>query len=238
MENINRKSIILGSFFLLGMLIFGIILRNGLLKFKEYERTVTVKGLSERECPADVVIWPIEFTETSNKLESLYNSIEQSKMTIKKFLLDSGIDESEVTLSIPSIIDKSAQSYGVNAISNFRFTSQQTVTVYSEKVDLVRSLMNRLSELGKNGIVFSGNQYQNTTEFIFTDLNSIKPDMIQEATTKAREVAQKFAEDSESELGKIKRAYQGQFSIYPRDKNNPHIKKIRVVSTVEYYLSD
>ena len=62
--------------------------------------------------------------------------------------------------------------------------------------------------------------------------------MIQEATTKAREVAQKFAEDSNSELGKIKRAYQGQFSIYSRDKNNPHIKKIRVVSTVEYYLSD
>ena len=98
--------------------------------------------------------------------------------------------------------------------------------------------MNKLSELGKKGIVFSGGQYQNRTEFIFSKLNSIKPEMIQEATTKAREVAQKFAEDSNSELGKIKRAYQGQFSIFPRDKNNPHIKKIRVVSTVEYYLSD
>ena len=238
MEKLNRKYIILGSFFLFGMLIFGIVLRNGLLKFKEYERTVTVKGLSEREYAADVVIWPIEFTETSNKLEPLYSSIEKSKTTIKQFLLDSGINETEITLSIPSIIDKSAQSYGGNVISNFRFTSQQTVTVYSEKVDLVRSLMNKLSELGKKGIVFSGNQYQNSTEFIFTNLNSIKPDMIQEATTKAREVAQKFAEDSESELGKIKRAYQGQFSIYPRDKNNPHIKKIRVLSTVEYYLSD
>ncbi len=98
--------------------------------------------------------------------------------------------------------------------------------------------MNKLSSLGKKGIVFSGNGYDNRTEFIFSKLNSVKPEMIQEVITKAREVAQELAEDSNSELGKMKRAYQGQFSIYPRDKNNPHIKKIRVVSTVEYYLSD
>lgn len=233
-----KKHVILGASFLLGMLIFGIVIRNGILKFKEYERTVTVKGLSEREYPADIVIWPIEFTEASNNLESLYNSIDKSKKIIKAFLVDSGIKENEITLSTLSIIDKSAQNYGGPAISEFRFTSNQTVTVYTDKVDLIRSLMNKLSELGRKGIVFTGNQYQNSTEFIFTKLNSVKPEMIQEATKKAREVAQKFAEDSNSELGKIKSAYQGQFSIYERDKNNPHIKKIRVVSTVEYYLSD
>ena len=62
--------------------------------------------------------------------------------------------------------------------------------------------------------------------------------MIEEATMQAREVALKFAKDSNSRLGKIKKASQGQFSISARDKNNPHIKKVRVVSTVEYYLSD
>ena len=98
--------------------------------------------------------------------------------------------------------------------------------------------MSGLSELGKRGIVFTGGDYQYKTEYLFSRLNEIKPEMIQEATTKAREVAIKFAEDSQSRLGKIKKASQGQFSINPRDKNNPHIKKIRVVSTVEYYLSD
>jgi hypothetical protein len=98
--------------------------------------------------------------------------------------------------------------------------------------------MNGLAQLGKQGIAFTGGDYQNKTEYLFTRLNEIKPAMIQEATTKAREVALKFAQDSDSKLGKIKRASQGQFSINPRDKNNPHIKKIRVVSTVEYYLSD
>jgi uncharacterized protein len=92
--------------------------------------------------------------------------------------------------------------------------------------------------LGKEGIVFTGGNYQSQTEYLFTRLNEIKPEMIEEATRQAREVAQKFAADSQSTLGKIKKASQGQFSISDRDKNNPHIKKIRVVSTVEYYLSD
>lgn len=238
LHNNKNNQLTFGIFFLLGMLIFGLLMRNAILKFKEYERSVTVKGLSEREYPADIVLWPIQFTETSNKLETLYDSIEKSKNIIKIFLMESGVKENEITLSAPAITDKSAQNYGGAVISEFRFTSTQTVTVYSAKVDLIRTLMNKLSELGKKGIVFSGGQYQNRTEFVFSKLNSIKPEMIQEATTKAREVAQKFAEDSNSELGKIKKAYQGQFSIYPRDKNNPHIKKIRVVSTVEYYLSD
>jgi hypothetical protein len=98
--------------------------------------------------------------------------------------------------------------------------------------------MGALPELGKKGIVITGGNYQNQTEYLFTRLNDVKPEMIEEATRKAREVAVKFAADSNSTLGKIKQASQGQFSIKPRDKNNPHIKKVRVVSTVVYYLSD
>ena len=114
----------------------------------------------------------------------------------------------------------------------------QTVTVYSTNIDAVRAVMSLLSELGKQGIVFSGGGYQYQTEYLFTRLNEVKPEMIEEATRKAREVAEKFATDSQSTLGKIKKASQGQFSINARDKNNPHIKKVRVVSTVQYYLSD
>lgn len=98
--------------------------------------------------------------------------------------------------------------------------------------------MRELSDLGKKGIVFSGGNYQSQTEYLFTRLNEVKPEMIEQATRKAREVAEKFASDSKSTLGKIRKATQGQFSISARDKNNPHIKKVRVVSTVEYYLSD
>ena len=237
-ENNKHSALILGVFILLGLSSLGYLLGNAAIKFKEYERTVKVKGLAEREYPADIVIWPVQFTEANNDLGGLYNSIENSTNKIKTFLEKQGIQPSEISLSSPAITDKSAQRYGNSAPAEFRYTAVQTVTVYSKNIEAVRSVMSNLAQLGKQGIVFTGGNYESKTEYIFTRLNDIKPEMIEEATTKAREVALKFSEDSRSKLGKIKRASQGQFSINARDKNNPHIKRIRVVSTVEYYLSD
>jgi len=239
MQENHRSALILGVCILLGLAFLGFFLGHSALEFKEYERTVTVKGLSEREYPADIALWPIHFSTSNNDLTALYASIERDAKEIIDFLKDNGFEKQEITISPPGITDKLSQGYEKSKIE-FRYTAAQTITVYSEKIKAVRSTMNKLAELGKKGIAFTDNTFQGLpeTEYLFTRLNEIKPVMIEEATTKAREVARKFSKDSKSKLGKIKRAQQGQFSITDRDKNNPHIKKIRVVSTVEYYLSD
>lgn len=237
-DNNKISAAIIGIFILFGLSSLGYLLGSAAIKFKEFERSIKVKGLAEREYPADIVIWPIQFSAANTDLEGLYDSIENSTYKITLFLEKQGIKLPEITISSPAITDKSAQQYGRNEPSQFRYTAVQTVTVYSKNIDAVRSVMSNLSQLGKQGIAFIGGNYESRTEYIFTKLNEIKPEMIEEATTKAREVAIKFAEDSNSRLGKIKRASQGQFSINNRDKNNPHIKRVRVVSTVEYYLSD
>ncbi|PLY13617.1 MAG: hypothetical protein C0631_13635 [Sedimenticola sp.] len=229
---------ILGVFVFLGLTALGYLLSEAAIKFKTFDRSVTVKGLSEREFKSDIVIWPIQFSVASNDLGNIYTTIDDQTQKIRIFLKESGIDESEITVATPAITDKSAQHYGGEFNVEFRYTAMQTVTVYSKNIDAARKVMSTLSKLGKQGIVFTGDAYQSQTEYLFTRLNDVKPDMIEEATRKAREVAQKFAADSDSVLGKIKSASQGQFSISDRDKNNPHIKQVRVVSTVEYYLSD
>lgn len=237
-ETSKASAFVLGVFIFLGLASLGYVLGNAAIKFREYERSVTVKGLSEREFEADVVIWPVQFTVASNDLGELYSSIDSSTLKIREFLLDNRIQSGEISSSSPVITDKSAQQYGDHSKAEFRYSAMQTVTVYSGKIATVRAVMASLSGLGKEGIAFTGGNYQSQTEYLFTRLNEIKPAMIEEATRNAREVAQKFAADSQSTLGKIKRASQGQFSISSRDNNTPHIKKIRVVSTVEYYLSD
>ncbi len=98
--------------------------------------------------------------------------------------------------------------------------------------------MERQTELLKQGIAIVAGDYQYQTTYEYTDLNSIKPEMIAEATKNAREAANKFAEDSDSKLGKIKTASQGQFSIEDRDQYTPYLKKVRVVSSIVYYLND
>ena len=234
----NRGLTIIGAAIFLGLVAFGFIVGNAAITFKEYERTVTVKGLAEEEHLADIVIWPIQFTEASNQLEDIYEQLESSGEKVRKFLTDRGINENEISISTPLVTDKSAQRWGGQQDAQFRFVADQTVTIYSEDVKKIREVMSQLADLGKQGITLSGDEYQVRPEYLFNSLNDIKPQMIEAATKEARAVAEKFAEDSNSQLGKIKTAYQGQFSISPRDNNNPHIKNVRVVSTVVYYLSD
>jgi uncharacterized protein len=207
-EKSYLNTIILGLFVLVSFVVVGLLVSNTAIKIKEYERTVTAKGLSEQEYDADIVIWPIVFSQASNNLTELYNSTETSTGKIKRFLIDNGIAADEISFSSPKITDKSIHQYGGSSRAEFRYTSSQTVTVYSRHVAVVRSLMGGLSELGKKGIVFTGDDYQTKPEYIFTRLNEVKPGMIAEATKKAREVAQKFATDSNSQLGKLKEQHR------------------------------
>ena len=119
-----------------------------------------------------------------------------------------------------------------------RYNVTSVITVTSTKVDLVRKMISEQSELLKQGIAITGGDYRYNVQYDYTGLNDIKPQMIEEATKNARAAAIKFAKDSDSELGKIKRAYQGQFSIEDRDANTPYIKRIRVVTTIDYSLED
>lgn len=228
---------ILGALLCAGLAAMGTILGASAIRFREYERTVSVKGLSEREIPADVAVWPIRFTAAGNDLTALYSSMEHSTGQIVEFLTAAGFTASEITSAAPQITDKFAQHYGSAENVQLRYTARQAVTVYSGRIDLVRASQGNLSELGKKGIAIGGDDYQGT-QYLFTKLNDVKPGMIEETTRKAREVAEKFANDSNSRLGKIRSANQGQFTIEDRDSNTPYIKKVRVVSTVEYYLSD
>lgn len=218
--------------------LLGAQIASAIIGFKTWDRVITVKGLSEREYPADHVIWPIQFNEASNSLSDMYETLEIHSAMVTRFLTERGISAEDITINQPEITDKLAQQYGGDSKVEFRYSAIQTVTVYSEDVELVRAVMPDITDLLKQGVAFANQQWDAKPEYVFSRLNEVKPDMIEEATLNAREVAEKFAHDSKSQLGKIKRANQGQFSISSRDGHHPYIKKVRVVSTIDYTLVD
>jgi len=234
----TKGMVVLGGFLLAGCVALGLLLGNAAMRVKSLERTVVVKGLSEREVPADVAIWPLAFRDASNDLNALFEIIQRKNGLIAEFLVGHGIAKEAITISPPAITDRHAQAYGDTANIAYRYTGGSTVTVYTNDVEAVRNAMKDVIALGKKGVALSGEEYQNQTQFVFSGLAELKPAMIEEATKNARAVAEKFAADSDSRLGKIKSAWQGQFTIENRDSTTPHIKKVRVVSTVEYYLAD
>ena len=222
----------------LAIVVFGSFIQNSLARFVNKERVVTVKGLSEREMPADKVTWPLVFKELGNDPAEIYRSIERKNEVLVSFLQKQGLGTEEVMVNAPDIKDRFADSWSQEQITN-RYVATSVIIVTSNKVELVRSIMQKQAQLMKMGIALITEDYgKNTVKYEFTRLNDIKPEMVEESTKNARATAEKFAEDSDSELGKIRRATQGQFSITDRDNNTPHIKNIRVVSTIEYYIND
>lgn len=228
-DNLVKSALILA----VGIVIASIFIARAASDMKSNERYVTVKGLAEREVKADKVIWPIVFNDVSNDLGSLYESIDSKTKTIVGYLKKNGIKDSEISISSPSVFDRMAQSYVADNVT-VRYQISQVITVTSTDVDKVMDLMSKQSEMLKLGIAV-GSSYENRVQYLYTSLNKLKPEMIEEATKNARQVAQKFAKDAECDLGSIKFANQGQFSI-SEDSNTPHIKQIRVVTTVDYFL--
>ena len=226
-----------GLFIGLGLIVSAVLITSVLGDFVDQRRFVSVKGLSERELPADRVVWPILYKEVGNDLLQLSRAIESKTAIITQYLEDNGIESSEIAASAPEIIDMQAERY-VAQQTPFRYNITSVITVTTNKVAKVRELLSRQAELLKQGVAISGGDYRYNVLYQYTKLNEIKVGMIEEASANARASAEQFAADSKSKLGKIKEASQGQISITDRDPNTPHVKQIRVVTSVSYFLKD
>ncbi len=223
----------------LSVVILAFCIKGGIDNFVNKDRIVSVKGLAEVEVPADKVIWPIIFSEMGNDLPGLYNRISSTAGKITNYLEKNGIGQSEISAGAPKAVDLQAERYLAQQ-KPYRYIVTMVITVTSSQIDLVRKLIASQGELLKEGIVLGSSDYNynDRVSYEYTAFNDLKPQMIREATKNARLAAQQFAEDSESKLGKMMWASQGQFTISDRDSNTPHIKKIRVVTSVNYSLKN
>ena len=200
---------------------------------KQYDRTVSVRGLATKEVKADYAIAPFAYSLLGNDMQSLYQEIKRKNEIFIDFIKSYGIPSEEISVSTPQFTDR--RTWDNNSGYAFQVTS--VITVGTKNVDAVIRMMTEQSRLMEKNIVpLTGWEYRPT--YSFRGLNDIKPEMIEEATKNAREAAMKFAADSDSKLGKIKNATQGQFSIDDRDENTPYIKNVRIVTYVDFYLKD
>ena len=220
------------------IIILGLCLKAGIDNFSNRDRVVTVRGLCEKEVTANLVTWPIVTKEMGNDLTAIYDKIQQTNATITQFLTSNGISSEEILINPPAVEDRQANMYSNTDVLKWRYTVTNVIVVTSSKVQQVNDLMRKQPELMRKGIAVVAGDYEYRTSYDYTDLNSIKPQMIAEATRNAREAADKFAADSGSDLGKIKTASQGQFSITDRDKYTPYVKNVRVVTSITYYLKN
>ena len=241
---------VLGVCLMLGLIIGGWLLGSQIKATRLADRYVTVKGLVERTVKSDAAIWPVAFKETGNDLPSVFAKSEADKNAVLKFFAGQGITPSEISVGQIQVTDRQANVFG-NSTTGPRYIVQQTITVSSKDVDKIAKAGQQTAQLVQAGIVL-GSDYGQGIRYVFNGLNALKPDMITEATRNARAAADRFAADSGSQVGEIRSANQGVFSISSADAGSAAggdggdtsnispdssiMKKVRVVSTVDYYL--
>lgn len=234
------------------VLSFGInalLIGKALQRFKMDDRYVSVKGLSEREVKADLVVWNIQTRIVNDNLLEGSDKIEEAKNKIVEFLIQKQISKDDIITEGSSVIDKRANQYeNFQQMNTPRYLITQIIQIRSSNVDLVQNVSRMTGELLQAGVVISNNEYGNPIQYYFTKLNDIKPEMISEATQKAREAAQKFATENDSKLGRLKKANQGLFTIVDRTASLSGgeggyasstvdiYKKVRVVISAEYSI--
>lgn len=212
-------------------------------KARALDRTVTVKGLAEREVKADIAVWNIKVIRAGGNLESLRTKLQADQKSVAKFLRDGGLGAGEVHSGRLETNDLMANPYRSERVSQEnRYIIKQTIMARTTKVDEIEKLLGKTEELLKQGVVFDGESYPPAVSYLFTRLNEVKPAMLKEATVNALAAAEEFAANSGASVGSIKSASQGQFSILPlyqtpdAQESQQKDKKLRVVSTLEYYL--
>lgn len=223
-----------GAFIALALAFLAVNIKSGMLQFRDADRVVSVKGLAERTVEADLALWPINFSVVGNGLDQLQTDIEAQQNLIRSFLLLKGFVETDIQLSMPQITDQHANVYG-SALAPERYRAQVTVLVRTQDVEQVKTGMQSVGELVKSGVALT-QSYEFRPSFVFTGLESIKPDMIADATRDARAAADQFARDADASVGSIRRASQGYFSITDVDPFTPEIKRVRVVTSIDYIL--
>jgi len=223
MENIKNHS---GWVIGVVLLIFSVVFFLSAQNFSKQGSYVEVKGLSEKIVKADVAIWSVSFDTKSNNVDTLYSDIEKNIATIKSFLTTKGFEDSEINVAPVNIYQDTYQG------SLFRYNSNVQLSVYTKKVDLVRSASKDTLVLIKNGVSIN----QNSISFEFSDINSIKPEMLAESIKNAKDTAEQIAKESGTTLGNLHRGNQGVFSITDKDPGSPEYKKIRLVSTLSFLI--
>jgi len=231
-----RSFLVLGLSLVAGLAIFGAQIGRAVKAGREFDRYLAVKGLSEREVKATLVIWPIRFSVAAEDLGALKTAMEKNRALVLSFLQESGIDSKEITQGLPIVSDREDERIQANRPSLARYRGVVTLVVRSPNVDVVKKAIQGADVLLEKGVALAGNESSDRIEFIFNAVNDIKPDMIKEATANARVAAEKFAQDSESKVGRIRKATQGALEIEDRDAASPEKKVLRVVTTVDFFL--
>src|SRR5579864_643933 len=243
-------AVILGLLVGAGGALGGYFVGQGFFQGRRAERYVSVKGLAERNVKADLAVWTLIFSASGSDISAVSTVSERDRDLVRAFIDKSGFIDREIEPLPTRVNDQFALATVIGPPSveaARRYVITAGFEIRTTKVDAVRAASQTTGELIRQGVVLDGRPLENSPAnpaYLFTHVGDIRPAMLAQATKSARVLAQQFAADSNNHLGAIRRANEGVFQVLSRDGEVPDPaeerssieKKLRLVSTVDYYL--
>src|SRR5581483_3812391 len=96
----DSRAVLLGAvaIFAIGLTTSGYALGDGLRRSKMAEhRSVTVRGVSERNVTADLATWSIDFSHQGAELAPVQQSVDQQARAVRAFFERAGFRPGEIT---------------------------------------------------------------------------------------------------------------------------------------------
>jgi len=227
----------------IGLALAGWLAGQGLVESRLGHRTVVVKGFSERLVKADIGFLPVRFNALGAELESARSALERSEQAVLGYLKAKGFSADDWEVQNIKVEDRLTAYNSSGAPRANRFVLTEDIVVRSKDVDKLVAASRNISDLLKDGVVLTSDQYNSGASFVFTGLNDLKPEMLTQATKRARAAAEQFARESGAKVGAIFSANQGLFTIgpainIPNERSDKQVeKKVRVVTTITYFLT-
>jgi uncharacterized protein len=225
-----------------GMAFAGWSVNQGLERFRMSDRSVTVKGLAEKDVESDFAIWTLGFRRAGADFGSVQKALAADREKVLAFLKQQGFTEEELQARPLQVQDLLARDYAQGNVP-FRFNGSGQVLVKSARVAEVEKAALAVDPLIQDGVQLGGENDggRSGPRYQLRGFNDVKAPLLAEATRNAREQADKFAAEAGAKLGALKSANQGVIRITGDDGNDyddgsSRGKRLRVVSTFEYEL--
>ncbi len=199
--------------FALAIIIAAFILGNAVINRNRPQGTINVTGLGESNFTSDLIVWEGNFSRESKDLTSAYSDLESDKKAVTAYLKSKGIPENQLIFNAVTTSPQYQQNYS----NDGRFLGQtftgyqlnQSLKIESKEVEKVEKISREITELLNQGITF----YSQNPRYYYTELESLKLEMIAKATEDATIRAERIAENSNGDLGDLISANMGIFQI-------------------------
>ena len=227
MEKLEKFQLILSATIISAGVLFSSLVFASKMQKNE---SITVTGSASKIVKSDSDRMSFSLQANAKTQKEAFNRLKTQSPVVINYLSSKGIDKNLIEIKPVSgynIYKTVGNGYSTNEIIGYN--ANQNYEISSKDVDKIKEISSDIQNLVDKGITLE--IYR--PEFFYSDLASIKIDLLKEATQDAKQRATSMLGAANSKVGKVRQMRMGVFQITPPDSTMVSDMGVNDTSTVD-----